>query len=319
MVYKSKRSTKKYHSFDKMKVFLVLVVASFAFVRCDQNPELANFPEPDLDLHPDIREDARLTTIELVHKYGYPGEIHTFTTTDGYNLELHRIPGSPVSPPAAGKPVAFVMHGMLSSSADFVLMGPNTAVAYMLADRGYDVWMGNARGNRYSRSNVNLDVSSAEFWDFSWHEIGLIDVPQSIDFVLGVTGEEKVHYIGHSQGTTVFWVMCIEHPEYNDKFYSANLLAPSAYMHNTRSPYVLWLATWLYTTQWALHWMGTHYFSPTDEMNILAGEQQCRDGAPFQEMCANEIFLLAGWNSAELNRVIYPFTLSWNFVLILFP
>ena len=38
--------------------------------------------------------------------------------------------------------------------------------AYMLADEGYDVWLGNVRGNTYCRSHVNMTADEPKFWKF---------------------------------------------------------------------------------------------------------------------------------------------------------
>lgn len=65
---------------------------------------------------------------EIITKYGYIVEIHHATTEDGYILELHRIVGGPKSPPSKGKKVYFLMHGLIFSSAAFVLSGPNRAL-----------------------------------------------------------------------------------------------------------------------------------------------------------------------------------------------
>lgn len=112
-----------------------------------------------------------------------------------------------------------------------------------MADLGYDVWLGNARGNRYSRQHIRFNPDGnrsnrRNFWDFSWHQVGVIDLPTMIDYVLDETDFPKLHYIGHSQGTTSFFVMGSELPAYNDKIIAMQALAPVAFMSNLRSPMI---------------------------------------------------------------------------------
>jgi len=59
----------------------------------------------------------------MIKRRGYKAETHYVTTKDGYVLEMHRIP----SDPPRGEPV-FLQHGILSSSADWVEMGPDTGL-----------------------------------------------------------------------------------------------------------------------------------------------------------------------------------------------
>lgn len=107
----------------------------------------------------------------MVTKYGYPIETHeVITEEDGYILTIHRIPHGKNNAFQTNKPVVFLFHGLICSSADWVLMGPEKGLAYLLADKGYDVWMGNARGNTYSRQNIhyNPDLNPKQFWNFRY-------------------------------------------------------------------------------------------------------------------------------------------------------
>ena len=57
-----------------------------------------------------------------------------------------------------------------------------------------------------------------------------------IDYVLEKTGQDKLHYVGHSMGTTGFMVLMNDKPEYADKVKMANLLAPIGYVGHMESP-----------------------------------------------------------------------------------
>ncbi|XP_055716022.1 lipase 3-like [Phlebotomus papatasi] len=242
---------------------------------------------------------------EMVSVTGYPVESHVVETQDGYRLTMHRIPHGKV-PDDTKRPVVFLQHGLLCSSADWVVIGPERALAYQLVDRGYDVWMGNARGNTYSRDHVSLDPNFPAFWDFSWHEIGMKDLPAMLDYVLTITGWDTLHYIGHSQGTTSLWVMLSLLPEYNNYFLSVSALAPVAYMSNCESPVFRSIALSSDPLDLLTDLLGDYEFTPSSKLMQLGGEAACMDYSPTQEVCSNILFLIAGYDSQQLNRTQLP-------------
>lgn len=87
-----------------------------------------------------------------------------------------------------------------------------------------------------------LDTLSYFSKHFSWHEIGYYDLPAKIDYILNYTSQPSLYYIGHSQGTTTFYVMASERPEYNRKIRLMVSLAPVAFMSNLSSPVIKMLA-----------------------------------------------------------------------------
>lgn len=104
---------------------------------------------------------------------------------------MHRIPGSATSPERPGKTVTYLQHGLLDSSATWVMMRKQQSLGYMLADLGYDVWLGNKRGNRYSRQHIRDDPDGRRgdrrrFWDFSWHHVCHCLSTDFIRFVLKI-------------------------------------------------------------------------------------------------------------------------------------
>ena len=70
----------------------------------------------------------------------------------------------------------------------------------VLFPAGFDVWMGNTRGNTYSRGHVWLknDLDSP-YWYTSMDELAKHDLPVMINLALKKSGASKLAYIGHSQ------------------------------------------------------------------------------------------------------------------------
>ncbi|KAL0116946.1 hypothetical protein PUN28_010077 [Cardiocondyla obscurior] len=106
----------------------------------------------------------------MIKQSGYPFELHHATTRDGYILALHRIPNR-FDKTTENRRVVLIMHGLLGSSADWILTGQNRSIAYLLADNGYDVWLGNSRGTTNSKNHTTLSIQSAEFWNFRYRKI----------------------------------------------------------------------------------------------------------------------------------------------------
>ncbi|XP_025266499.1 lipase 1-like [Camponotus floridanus] len=113
----------------------------------------------------------------MIRKAGYPVEAHVIMTEDGYLLTLHRIS------------------------------------AYLLADQGYNVWLGNFHGTTYSKTHISLSPSNPTFWNFSFDEIGIYDVSAMVTFITNLRSQPLHTCVGHSMGTTCFYVMASERPE----------------------------------------------------------------------------------------------------------
>ncbi|XP_055918986.1 lipase 3-like [Eupeodes corollae] len=246
---------------------------------------------------------AMKTTAQRIARYNYPVETHKVQTSDGYILTVFRIPYSPkLKNQNKRKPVAFLNHGLLSSSDCWIPNGPDNALAFLLSDAGYDVWLGNNRGNTYSKKHVKISSLRPSFWDFTWNEIALLDLPAQIDYVLFHTNEQALHYVGHSQGTTIFFVLMSEMPKYNAKIKTAHMLAPVVYVEHMTSPFAKMMGPMLGQPSLLTEMMGNSEFMPSNKFMSMMGQQACKDTSSFQPMCGNVLFLMAGWNSQHLNN-----------------
>lgn len=187
---------------------------------------------------------------------GYTYDRHDVETEDGFYLGLFHIqkipeenlkfPSKPEKENQRKKlkikkkiPVLF-MHGLLDSSDGWLINKEEKNLPLILASCGFDIWLGNARGNKYSRTHKWFEPENFEFWQFTFDEMGKYDLPALIKYIRKLNpSKEKIIYIGHSQGTTSFF----SGMSLNPNFFKENInimvaLAPIARLTNMSSNFL---------------------------------------------------------------------------------
>ncbi|XP_011066183.1 PREDICTED: lipase 3-like [Acromyrmex echinatior] len=256
-----------------------------------------------------VNNVTTLDFIGLVEKNGYSAEEHYVITEDGYILILHRILKNPLFKGQGSRKVIFLQHGILSTSDTWVLIGAGKDLAFLLADKGYDVWLGNFRGNAYCRSHIKLSPQNKEFWQFSYHEMATRDLPAMIDYVLNYTKQKTIYYIGHSMGTTVLFTLLSMKPEYNAKIKLGICLAPIAIWKEI-APVIEHI---IRKTPKILEFFESneiYELASLSSTNIRIGRTLCTDKAITQAACIATIFLFSGSDPAQLNTTTLPEILS---------
>ena len=175
---------------------------------------------------------------ELCELYGYYCEEHIVQTGDGYLLGLHRLgwkrgeEGERVNagPGKDGlrKKVVYLHHGLMMNSEVWIcLTERERCLPFQLVERGYDVWLGNNRGNKYSKKNIHMAPTDTNFWNFSMDQFAFHDIPDSIGYILETTHQPSLSYIGFSQGTAQAFATLSIHPTLNEKVDVFIALAPA--------------------------------------------------------------------------------------------
>ncbi|CAH2220349.1 lipase 3-like [Pararge aegeria] len=257
---------------------------------------------------------ALMSTPQLATLHGKRVESHIVVTDDGYLLTIHRIriPKLVKRKNKSNKSSFTILmhHGLLGSSADWILLGPKKSLPYILSNAGYDVWLTNARGNYYSRGHTSLKVDSLEYWNFSWEQMGSDDLPAVVNYIKKIKNStERLTFIGHSMGATAFLAMLSADPRYNDYFKMGILLAPLVYMTNIMGPIRTLAAVAKSPPLELVNILGRGEFLPSRVVPLWIANKYCKGPDIY---CINPLIFLSGsipkensWSKNFTARVLY--------------
>ncbi|KAM6442652.1 lysosomal acid lipase/cholesteryl ester hydrolase-like [Liasis olivaceus] len=235
---------------------------------------------------------------QIIQYWGYPSEEYEILTTDGYYLKANRIPNGIHSLEKTGpKPVVLLVSGLVVEGRCWVINLPSNSLGFVLADAGYDVWIINNRGTTWSRRHQNLTTDQEEFWDFSFHEMGIYDIPATINFILQKTKQDSLYYIGHSQGASLGLISFSTFPQLARKINLLICFGPAYTLKDSKgiSKYILRLPYKIKRFLWGNK---EFHFLSNMEKNISAN--LCTFPG-INKLCILIIYSFVGFNENNIN------------------
>lgn len=212
-----------YMRFNSFLCFITFAVVPLRFSSSEVQKNAEKLPTP-----------CNVDPVEYIRSHGYHAELHEVVTSDGYILAVHRVRSHNHLHKKKLQPLLLI-HGMDVSSMGWLIASPHGGsirieeinydtgettvreeytqnIGFALADRGYDVWLLNNRGNVYSTRHVTLNPFrgnsghhfkswgdfnclpplDGKFWDFDFADLALKDIPAAINYILNETKAGKL-------------------------------------------------------------------------------------------------------------------------------
>ena len=174
-----------------------------------------------IKLNDNFIEDKDKSFQQIVIDYGYEIEEHTVETEDKYTLQIFHLINKNKTNTLTAIPVIFI-HGLFDSSDGWICNGKKDSLPFILLNQSkvFDVWVINVRGNKHSKLvEKNSHLNNETFWNFSFHEIGIFDIPQVIKYIMNYThNDSQCVLIAHSIGATSILSGLCELSEFYQKY-----------------------------------------------------------------------------------------------------
>ncbi|XP_066475151.1 putative lysosomal acid lipase/cholesteryl ester hydrolase [Tiliqua scincoides] len=235
---------------------------------------------------------------EIIDYWRYPSEWYEVLTEDGYYLQVNRIPyGVRSSGKKGNRPAVLLVPGILAEGRCLIANLPSNSIAFVLADAGYDVWILNCRGTTWSRRNQYLSINQEKFWNFSFHEMGIYDVPATINFILQKTEKDALYYVGHSQGASIGLIAFSVMPQLGHKVKVFINLAPGYTLVDMKGLFAMLMK--IPEKEGKAIWGNKEYVLLSNRTK--ANSAKICSYPVLDQLCLQTIFLAAGFNEKNLN------------------
>jgi len=250
--------------------------------------------DPELNMKPE----------EIIQRWGYKAETYEVTTKDGYILPLYRIPQGKTENDTAPKPVVYLQHGLENSAADWVINLPSESAAFLFADAGFDVFIGNFRGTTYSKRHTTLSPKDHAFWQFSWDQMAAFDLPALLEKTLEISKAEKIYYVAHSMGTMTGFAQFSQNQALAQKIKRFYALGPVAAMKHVQGP-VKYAAPFTKDMGIVAKFFGVDEFLPNNILQKMWAKYVCPN--PLTDLlCKNVLLMISGPNTHQINETRVP-------------
>ena len=244
----------------------------------------------------------------------FESESHTVVTADGYQLELIRILNPDLYEIQNQFKPILLLHGFQGSSNVWLVSGNETlkdhnenipnSLGIALAKEHYDVWLGNVRGNIFSRQHIDFHTKSVEFWNFNIDDIIRFDLPAMIDYVRNTTGYSEIGYIGHSQANLMLFSLMSVQPRFNNHIKPFIALAPTVFTTKFSAPMAL--------SPWKKNLLFSFYTKDfmTEFLRIFRIPYFCASGIIPEYFCYKILYKFVGSCEQQLDWVSGNFSSS---------
>ncbi|XP_050454059.1 lipase 3-like [Cataglyphis hispanica] len=139
--------------------------------------------------------------------------------------------------------------------------------------------------------------------------MGIYDLPAMIKFITNMKSQPLHTYIGHSMGTTTFYVMASERPEIARMVKIMISFGPAAFTKHSKSPILNLFTYWReFQIIWRLFFHDE--FLPQSDLLRFISKYVCDQNLFSEKICANMIFLICGYDIEQFDYSLLPVILS---------